>query len=153
MSTLTTFIQYIFGILSHSNQMGEKIHIVKEEVNHHYLQCVCFVLFLVSYYCYNKLSQTSSVICESHSVMPDSLRPHGLQSMEFSRPGYWSVQIFPTLGDLPKPGIEPKSPTLQVDSLPAEPQEKPTQSLIIASNLGSYNCTNVLSYSFEGQEF
>ena len=29
------------------------------------------------------------------------------------------------LGDLPDPGIEPKSPALQVDSLPAEPQGKP----------------------------
>ena len=28
--------------------------------------------------------------------------------------------------DLPNPGIEPRSPTLQVDSLPAEPSEKPT---------------------------
>ena len=29
----------------------------------------------------------------------------------------------PSPGDRPNPGIEPKSPTLQVDSLPAEPQE------------------------------
>ena len=29
----------------------------------------------------------------------------------------------PSPGDCPNPGIEPKSPTLQVDSLPAEPQE------------------------------
>ena len=27
--------------------------------------------------------------------------------------------------DLPNPGIEPRSPALQADSLPAEPQEKP----------------------------
>ena len=27
---------------------------------------------------------------------------------------------FPSPGDLPNPGIEPRSPTLQVDSLPAE---------------------------------
>ena len=31
----------------------------------------------------------------------------------------------PTLGDLPNPGIEPRSPALQVDSLPSEPPEKP----------------------------
>ena len=31
---------------------------------------------------------------------------------------------FPSPGDLPNPGIEPRSPALQVDSLPAEPQEK-----------------------------
>ena len=33
--------------------------------------------------------------------------------------------ILPSPGDLPKPGIKPRSPTLQVDSLPAEPQGKP----------------------------
>jgi len=45
--------------------------------------------------------------------------------MEFSRPQYWSGQPFPSPGDLPNSGIKPRSPTLQVDSLPAEPQGKP----------------------------
>ena len=45
--------------------------------------------------------------------------------MEFSRPEYWSGQPFPSPGDLPNPGIEPRSPALQVVSLPAEPQGKP----------------------------
>ena len=44
-----------------------------------------------------------------------------IQSMEFSRPEYWSGYLFPSPGDLPNPGIEPRSLTLQVDSLPAEP--------------------------------
>ena len=44
--------------------------------------------------------------------------------MEFSRPEYWSGYPFPSTGDLPNPGMEPRSPRLQVDSLPAEPQEK-----------------------------
>ena len=45
--------------------------------------------------------------------------------MEFSRPEYWSGLPFPSPGDLPNPGIEPRSPTLQADSLPAEPPGKP----------------------------
>ena len=45
--------------------------------------------------------------------------------MEFSRPEYWSGQPFPSPGDLPNPGIEPKSPALQVGSLSAEPQGSP----------------------------
>ena len=45
--------------------------------------------------------------------------------MEFSRPDYWSGQPFPSPGDLPNPGIEPRSPALQTDSLPAKPQGKP----------------------------
>ena len=38
------------------------------------------------------------------------------QSMEFSRQEYWSGLPFPSLGDLPNPGIEPGSPALQADS-------------------------------------
>ena len=45
--------------------------------------------------------------------------------MKFSRPEYWSGWPFLSLGDLPNPGIEPRSPTLQADSLPAEPPGKP----------------------------
>ena len=41
-------------------------------------------------------------------------------SMEFSWPEYWRGQPFPSPGDLPNTGIEPGSPALQVDSLPAE---------------------------------
>ena len=51
--------------------------------------------------------------------------PWTIQSMEFSRPEYWSGQPFPSPGDLPNPGIETRSPTLQVDSLPAESQGEP----------------------------
>ena len=41
--------------------------------------------------------------------------------MEFSRQEYWSGLPFPPPGDLPNPGIEPRSPALQADSLPSEP--------------------------------
>ena len=44
--------------------------------------------------------------------------------MEFSRPEYWSGLPFPPPGDLPNPGIKPRSPSSKADSLPAEPQEK-----------------------------
>ena len=42
-------------------------------------------------------------------------------SMGFSREEYWSGWPLPSQGDLPNPGIEPSSPALQADSLPAEP--------------------------------
>ena len=45
--------------------------------------------------------------------------------MKFSRQEYWSGEPFPSPGDLPDPGIEPGSPTLQADSLPSEPPGKP----------------------------
>ena len=47
--------------------------------------------------------------------------------MEFSRPGYWSGWPFSSPGDLPNPGIEPRFPAMQADSLPAEPPGKPRE--------------------------
>ena len=49
--------------------------------------------------------------------------------MEFTRQEYWSRLPFPSSGDLPNPGSEPRSsaqdgdgsPALQADSLPSEP--------------------------------
>ena len=46
-------------------------------------------------------------------------------SMGFSRQEYWSGLPFPSPGDLPDPGIEPGSPTLQADYLPSGPPGKP----------------------------
>ena len=48
-------------------------------------------------------------------------------SMEFSRQEYWSGSPFPSPGLLPDPGIEPRPPELQADSLPSEPPGKPTE--------------------------
>ena len=45
-------------------------------------------------------------------------------SMEFSRKEFWSGLPFPFPGDLPNPGIEPRSPALPADSLLSEPPGK-----------------------------
>ena len=55
---------------------------------------------------------------------PTLCNPMVTKSMEFSRPEYWSGQPFPSPRSLPHRGIKPRSPALQADSLPAEPQEK-----------------------------
>ena len=44
--------------------------------------------------------------------------------MGFPKQKYWSGLPFPTPGDLPDPGIEPRSPALQADSLLSEPSGK-----------------------------
>ena len=44
--------------------------------------------------------------------------------MEFSREEYWSGLSFPSPGDLPNPGIEPRSPALQADALSSELSRK-----------------------------
>ena len=49
--------------------------------------------------------------------------------MGFSRQEYWSGLPFPSPGDLPGPGIEPGSPTLEGDALTSEPPEKPKKGI------------------------
>ena len=77
-----------------------------------------------------KLSLISVIVFEmcckwnASSFISDSLRHHGPcqapLSMEFFRQEYWSGLPFPSPGDLPNPGIEPRS-SLQAGSLPSEP--------------------------------
>ena len=64
---------------------------------------------------------------ESRSVVSDSVPPHGLYSPWHSpsqNTGVGSLSL-PPPGDLPNPGIEPRSPALQADSLLSEPPGKP----------------------------
>ena len=61
---------------------------------------------------------------EGRSVVSNSLQLHGLYS-PWNSPGQNTEvgSLYPSPGDLPNPGIEPRSPTLHLDSLPAEPQK------------------------------
>ena len=64
----------------------------------------------------------------SHLTLCDSIycNPSGSSCpWGFSRQEYWSGLPCPPPGDLPNPGIKPRSPTLQVDSLPTERQRMP----------------------------
>ena len=83
--------------------------------------------------------------------------------MDFSRPEYWSGWPFPSPGDLPNLGIEPRSSALQEDSLPAEPQGKPKNTGVGSlsllqwifptqkSNLGFLHCRRIIyQLSYEG---
>ena len=60
-----------------------------------------------------------------------TLWPHGLKPARllcpwgFSRQEYWSGLLCPPPGDLANPGIKPRFPTLQTDSLPCDPPRKP----------------------------
>ena len=53
--------------------------------------------------------------------------------MGFSRQEYWSGSPGPTLEDFHDPGIKPRSPTLQADSLPSEPRGKPPKTAAAAA--------------------
>ena len=53
-------------------------------------------------------------------VTPWTVAYQAPPSMGFSRHECWSGLPFPSPGDLPDPGIEPGSPTLQADAFPSE---------------------------------
>ena len=72
--------------------------------------CVC----MLSRFSHIQLSATPWTV-----TLPSPL------SMEFSRQEYWSGSPCLSPEDLPNPGIEPRSPSLQADSLPAESPGKP----------------------------
>ena len=74
---------------------------------------------------------------ESRSEVSNSATPW--TSMEFSMPEYWSGKPFPSSGDLPNSGIEPRSPTLQMDSLPVEPPGKPKNTGVGSLSLLQWN--------------
>ena len=72
----------------------------------HTLPCCCVVL----------VTQSCLTLCK-----PMYCSPPGSLSMGFPRQEYWEILPFPSPVDLPDPGIKPRSPALQADSLPSEP--------------------------------
>ena len=71
-----------------------------------YKLCVCVYIYIYE-------SQSCLTLCD-----PMDCTVHGILQAGI-------LEWIPPPGDLPNPGIEPRSPALQVDSLPAEPQGKP----------------------------
>ena len=67
------------------------------------------------------------------------------QSMGFSRQEYCSGLPFPSPEDLPDPGMEPGSPTLQADALPSKSPGKPQT----VKNLPAIPETRILSLGWE----
>ena len=51
--------------------------------------------------------------------------------MGFSRQEYWNGLPFPSPGDLPHPGIEPRPPASEADALTSEPPGKPNESIVL----------------------
>ena len=71
-------------------------------------------------------------------------------SMGFSRQEYQSGLPFPSPEDLPDPGIEPRSPTLQADALPSEPPGKPKNVQTIMQLHFSHASTLIPKFSKPG---
>ena len=69
--------------------------------------------------------KVKSLSCVRLFATPWTVASQAPLSMGFSKQEYWSRLPFPSPGDLPNPGIEPGSPTLQADALSSEPPGKP----------------------------
>ena len=87
---------------------------------------------------------TGSCAVLSHWVVSDSLpwtvaRQVPL-SLGFSKQEYWSGLPCPPPGDLPKPGIEPRPPTLRADSLQSETPGKPSGVMVSHSWVSPMGC-------------
>ena len=70
----------------------------------------------------------------SDSVTPWTVAYQAPPSMGFFRQEYWNGLPFPSPGDLPNPGTEPRSPTLQADTLSSEPPGKQAFSMAEGPN-------------------
>ena len=77
-------------------------------------------------------------------VTPWTVAHQAPLSMGFSRQEYYSGLPFPFSGDLPNPGIEPRSPTLQADALSSEPPGKPINKILKYVNENACVCANFL---------
>ena len=95
--------------------------------------------------CIRKRKVEISRTVVSYSAIPWTVACQAPLSMKFSRQEYWSGLPFSSPGDLPDPGIKPRSPVLQVDSLPTKPLGKP--SVYVCAILCVYNFSICL-YNF-----
>ena len=106
-------------------------------------------------------TQSRLTLCHPWTIACEAPLPKG-----FSRQEHWSGLPCPPPGDLPNSGIEPRSPTLQVDSLPSEPPGKPKNTgvgslthllgmfLTQESNQGLLHCRQILyQLSYQGSPY
>ena len=115
----TKFYTYSFLVIQHSAP-GQ---ITKTR------KCYAICGILASLHEKQKTSDIYNCVCQSLSriqlfATPWTVDQQATLSMGFSRQEQWSGLPFPSPGDLPNTGIEPRSPALQADSLPSEPTGK-----------------------------
>ena len=107
----------------------------------HFFTSVCLGLIFKAWIRVSTFHLESCAVCNACLVAQSCLTLVTSQavvrqaslSMGFSRQEYWSGLPFPSPGELPNPGIKPRSPALQADSLPTELQGKPHRKLQFSS--------------------
>ena len=110
---------------------------LKNQLRQNLLQEALLILFLTSHPTERKGSE--SEVAQAHRLfvqlcqlfaIPWTVACEAPPSMGFSRQEYWSGLPFPSPGNLPDPGIKPRSPALQTDSTIGATGESPTGSVI-----------------------
>ena len=93
--------------------------------NTHAFLCISHCLLAVLLYEF----ESESEVAQSYPTLCDpwTVAHQAPPSMGFSRQEHWSGLPLPSPGDLPDPGIEPRSPTLQADTLTSAPSGKPEE--------------------------
>ena len=64
----------------------------------------------------SEVAQLCPTLCGPVDCSPPGSSTHGILQAR-----YWGGLPFPSQGDLPDPGIEPRSPALPADALTSEP--------------------------------
>ena len=100
----------------------EQVHCSMSGSNGCFLTCIQFFQQAGKVKSFSRVQLFATSWTVAHQALP---------SMEFSRQEYWSGLPFPSPEDLPDPGIESRSPSLQADASPSEPLGKPMGSLLV----------------------
>ena len=101
---------YFFSL----NILRANLHLVTLVCSEEFVDIDCFHVFFPE-----NTKKESAKSCPT-LVTPRTIARQASLSMGFSRQEYWSGLPFPSPGELPDPGIETRSPTLQADALPTE---------------------------------
>ena len=72
----------------------------------------------------SEVTQSCPTLCDPVDCSPPGSSIHGILQARILE---WLP--FPSPGDLPNPGIEPRSPALQADALPSDPPGKSKQGI------------------------
>ena len=93
-------------------------YLVTAEAEHDFNEPITTLAILICKYVL--VAQSFPTLCDLMDCSPPGSSVHRIPQQE-----YWSGLPFLSPGDLPDPGIEPESPTLQADASPSEPPGKP----------------------------
>ena len=110
-----------FPLTPSSSISHTAIHLNKKK--NHIRQTIRFWVFHVGYW-KDKMIKVKSLSRVRLFATPWTVAHQAPPSMGFSKQECWSGLPFPSPRDLPNPGIEPRSPSLQADALPSEPSGK-----------------------------